>query len=241
MVERPTINLPKIRSRGPLTEKVYTILRDAIIHGKFEAGMWLQEEALTKALGVSRTPVREAFNRLKSDGFIEVLPRKGAHIIEPSDSELDQLFEVREHVETTFFIRSAQSIPVETLKKFHQRLKKDELLLRQSDGDEKKWDESRRNYLKSDRFLHDTLIKASGNKYWQRVYFDISGRIEIIGSQLSFDQKWFDIAISDHYAILEAIIAGELEKGQLAMQHHIQNIRKGIDRIRKTRNLDRDA
>ena len=63
MVDTPFTSLPKIRSRGPLADKVYSILKRAIIDGTFEPGMWLQEEGLTSALGVSRTPVREAFNR----------------------------------------------------------------------------------------------------------------------------------------------------------------------------------
>lgn len=237
MPERPIIDLPKIRTRGPLAEKVYTILKDAIISGKFASGMWLQEEALTQALDVSRTPVREAFNRLKSDGFIEVIPRKGAHIIELSDEELDDLFEVREKVETIFFIRSAQAIPVRTLKRFHDTLKKNEQAMRSSHGNRKQWDKNRRSYLESDRALHDSLIKATGNKYWERVYCDIRDRIEIIGNQLSFDLDWFDIAISDHYAILESMESGDFIAGQRAMQNHIRNVRQGIVRIRASRKL----
>lgn len=92
----------------PLAEKVYLILKEAIVHGKLPQGMWPQEEVLTKALDVSRTPVREALNRLKSDRLVEISPRRGTHIIDLSDSELGQLFEVREKVEMVFFVRSAR-------------------------------------------------------------------------------------------------------------------------------------
>lgn len=235
MVERPSINLPKIRSRGPLVEKVYTILKNAIISGKVEAGMWLHEEALTEALGVSRTPVREAFNRLKSEGFLEVLPRKGAHIIELSDSELDQLFEVREIVETTLFVRSARALPTSLIKKFRKQFHTSEQEMRESGDHIKLWNEKRRTYLKHDRAFHDTLIRATDNKYWQRLYFDIRDRIEIFGNQISFDQEWFDVAIADHYAILDSLERNDYSAGRKAMEEHIRNVRKGIDRIRQSK------
>lgn len=235
MAERPHINLPKIRSRGPLVEKVYAILKDAIISGKIEAGMWLHEEALTEALGVSRTPVREAFNRLKSEGFLEVLPRKGAHIIELSDGELDQLFEVREIVETTLFIRSAKTLSISLLKKFRKQFSTSEQEMRESINQIELWDEKRRIYLKHDRAFHDTLIRATDNKYWQRLYFDIRDRIETFGNQISFDQEWFNVAIADHYAILDCLESNDYDAGRKAMKSHIRNVRKGIARIRQSK------
>ena len=233
MSDKQTIQLPKIRTRGPLAERVYQIIKDAIISGRLQVGMWLQEEALTKALDVSRTPVREALNRLKSEGLVVISPRKGAHIIELTDTELSQLFEVREKVETTFFVRSAREIPMSTIDEFYQRFEQSEKSMRDNVNNQQLWDKSRQEYLKNDRALHDTLIRAVGNSYWEKIYFDIRDRIEIFGNQISFDQDWFDLAISDHYRILDAMRNGDFQGGKSAMQRHIKNIRKGIARIRK--------
>ena len=232
MSEKQTIKLPRIRSRGPLAEKVYAILKEAIITGKLGRGTWLQEEALTKALDVSRTPIREALNRLKSEGLVELSPRKGAHIIELTDAELEDLFEVRETVETIFFVRSAKKIPVDTIKRFHARLKACEKAMHEARGKEKEWEKHRREYLENDRSLHDALIEAAGNKYWQQIYYDIRDRIEIFGNQLSLDQQWFDRAIKDHYRILTAIEQGDFRTGKAAMRDHIRNVKNGIARIR---------
>ncbi len=234
MQEKQSIQLPKITTRGPLAEKVYQILKDAIVSGKFQVGLWLQEEALTQALDVSRTPVREALNRLKSDGLVVLSPRKGAHIIELTDSELSQLFEVREKVETTFFLRAARSFSTAAIDEFYKRLKESEQSMRRNVDNKNEWEKSRQEYLKNDRALHDTLIRAAENAYWEKIYFDIRDRIEIIGNQLSYDQEWFDLAIADHYRILEAIKEGDFRGGKTAMQRHIRNVRKGITRIRKS-------
>ena len=85
--------LKKIRTRGPLVEPVYKALKHAIITGQIAPGSALYEEPLTKLLGVSRTPLREAFNRLKSDGLIEVVPRKGACVVELDAQDIDDLLE----------------------------------------------------------------------------------------------------------------------------------------------------
>ncbi|MCG6930485.1 MAG: GntR family transcriptional regulator [Desulfofustis sp.] len=60
MTEKHKVQPSRIRTRGPLAEKVYAEIKTAIISGRLKFGMWLQEETLTKALDVSRTPVREA-------------------------------------------------------------------------------------------------------------------------------------------------------------------------------------
>ena len=232
MSVKQKIQLSKIRTRGPLAEKVYAVLKEAIIRGKLERGMWLQEEALTKALDVSRTPIREALNRLKSEGLIELSPRKGAHIIELSDSELADLFEVREKVETVFFIRSAKAMPLHTIITFQERLRVCEEAMRLARGKQQEWEKKRKEYLEHDRALHDALIQATGNKYWQQIYYDIRDRIEIFGNQLSFDQERFDIAIKAHYRILAAIEQGDYRGGKKAMRDHIRNVKNGLIRIR---------
>lgn len=100
--------LGTIRARGPLVEQVYRSLKDAIITGRIAPGAWLYETALTQALGVSRTPLREAFNRLKGDGLIAVIPHRGAFVVELDDRDIDNLLEAREVIETAFFERAAQ-------------------------------------------------------------------------------------------------------------------------------------
>lgn len=233
MPTKSIIKLKKIRSRGPLAEKAYAILKEAIIQGQFAPGTWLQEEQITKALGTSRTPVREAFNRLKSDGFIEVMPRKGAYIIELSDTELDDLFEAREVIETTFFVRSARKLPRNQIIKLREALVTSEKAMNDARTDPEGWHVERRHYLKADRELHDSLIAATENKYWEKLYLNIRDRIEMYGNQLSLDETWFKLAIRDHYAIIDAILDQQYDVGKSAMATHIQNVRQGIDRIRQ--------
>lgn len=70
---------PQLRT-GTLSDQVYTTLRDRIVAGRHAPGEFLREIELAAALGVSRTPVREAFARLAREGFVERLARRGYRV-----------------------------------------------------------------------------------------------------------------------------------------------------------------
>ncbi|MFP4349154.1 MAG: FCD domain-containing protein [Thermodesulfobacteriota bacterium] len=86
--------------------------------------------------------------------------------MELSPSEIDDLFEAREVIETQFFIRSAENISKDLVLKFKENLSRQETEMREREGDSNGWNESRKKYLKTDRALHDVLVSAAGNAYW---------------------------------------------------------------------------
>ncbi len=80
-------------------DAAYAAVRDGIVSGEHAAGSRLREEDLAEALGVSRTPVREALRRLHSEGLVELEPRRGALVATWGADELDEIFELRALVE----------------------------------------------------------------------------------------------------------------------------------------------
>ena len=70
--------------------------REAIVDGRYRAGFALSEVALSAELGVSRTPVREAFKQLESEGLIRIVPRVGTFVAAPTRRDLVELHELRE-------------------------------------------------------------------------------------------------------------------------------------------------
>jgi DNA-binding GntR family transcriptional regulator len=227
-MEKNKALLKPIRQRGALGALVYRQLKEAIIQGDFEPGTWLQEDQLTGALQTSRTPVREAISRLRSEGLIDVVPRKGAFIVALDDKELDDLFEAREIIETTFFRRSARRLSSETLRAYRDRLQTAAAEMARCHRDQATWEAQRRQYLQADRALHDKLIAAAGNRYWEYLYFNIRDRIELYGNRVSWDDYWFKVAIEDHQKILAAIIEKRLDDAREAMQLHIRHMHAGV-------------
>lgn len=220
--------LKKIRSRGPLVGLTYQILKDAIISGKLPPGAWLTEEPLTRALGISRTPLREAINRLESEGFIKVTPHKGAQVVQFTDQEIKDLFEAREAIESTFFVRAAKAIPQEELKIIQSEF---ERIAREWDAaidDPVSWEEKRQAYLRLDRAFHDRLILSAGNRYWEQLYYNIRDKIEQFGYMLSLIPDRFRVAREEHQAIIEAMLKKDYIKGRQIMRRHIRNVQISV-------------
>jgi DNA-binding GntR family transcriptional regulator len=85
---------------GSLADRAYLRLREEIISVALAPGTLLREEELTRRLGVGRTPVREAVQRLHRDGFVTVIPRRGTLVSEINITDLAGIYEVRAHLES---------------------------------------------------------------------------------------------------------------------------------------------
>src|SRR5690606_23849264 len=80
---------------GSLADRVATQLQDAIISGTLDLGETLSEEAIADALEVSRTPVRQALQLLQSRGLVQIRPRSGTFVFEPSEKQIAEMTEFR--------------------------------------------------------------------------------------------------------------------------------------------------
>jgi DNA-binding GntR family transcriptional regulator len=83
-----------------LADRAYLRLREEIIGVALPPGTLLRDEELTRRLGVGRTPVREAVQRLHRDGFVTVIPRRGTLVSEINITDLAGIYEVRAHLES---------------------------------------------------------------------------------------------------------------------------------------------
>ena len=79
----------------PVREMAYEFLKSSVLSGHFNPGERLTEEHLARAIGVSRTPVREALHKLESEGLIKPLETRGFIVSRDSKDEVEELFELR--------------------------------------------------------------------------------------------------------------------------------------------------
>ncbi|MFF5932823.1 GntR family transcriptional regulator [Streptomyces sp. NPDC012508] len=87
--------VPRLERPGPLRDRVYEALLELITTRALRPGQHLVESELAGHLGVSRQPVREALQRLNTEGWVDLRPAQGAFVHEPTDEEADQLLSVR--------------------------------------------------------------------------------------------------------------------------------------------------
>ena len=77
-----------------LYQEVAELLRQRIFTHELQPGSWLDEQALAREYGISRTPLREALKVLASEGLVALKPRRGCYVAEISEQELDEVFQV---------------------------------------------------------------------------------------------------------------------------------------------------
>ncbi|MDY0067777.1 MAG: GntR family transcriptional regulator [Steroidobacteraceae bacterium] len=94
-------------------DRAYAMVRDGIVRGTYAAALRITEQEIAQALGISRTPVREALRRLQAEGFLKVLPNVGAVVTPWTDSDTRNVFELRALLEPYGAQRAAQNITPE--------------------------------------------------------------------------------------------------------------------------------
>ena len=92
--------MPKLIEKHPtLREKILENIRDAIISGSLKAGCKVSEPELAERFGISRTPIREAFRQLESEGYLTVIPRRGAVVSEFNLKEVEDFYAIKSILE----------------------------------------------------------------------------------------------------------------------------------------------
>lgn len=91
--------------------KAYEWIRDAIESGELEMGTPLPENLLAREIGVSRTPIREALRSLEQDGYVKIIPQKGAFVSEISLEDLKEIYDIRKLLEPFAALSAVNRIP----------------------------------------------------------------------------------------------------------------------------------
>lgn len=140
--------------RIPAAERVYAFVKSAILDRVYPGGELLTEGELAEAVGVSRTPVREALLRLEASGLVKLYPKKGAMVLPVLPQEINDVLEALELVEThaAAKIWPARKHLAATL----EPLVKDMRRHRRA-GDVK-------GFLEADRAVHEAIVRAAGNE-----------------------------------------------------------------------------
>jgi DNA-binding GntR family transcriptional regulator len=206
--------LPPLKGGRVLADWVTDSLREAILHGHFEAGEKLNQAAIAQELKVSRTPIREALKRLESEGFVEIRPHRGAFISKVSPQDVQEVYQVRQLLEVDVVRRVTPIIPDEVLDEL-ERL----LTLRQSElkaGDSNK-------YYDNDTHFHDTILSFTENDLVKEILGSLSNRIiRVRRYVLLHPDPTLLASIDEHHAILQAMRQRDPEAAAEAMGVHLE-------------------
>jgi len=204
----------KLKIPANLTVLAYNSIKEYILEGKLDESGRLTEEFLSNRLGISKSPIREALNRLEAEGLIRIEARRGAYLRTFSIKEIDELYDLREALEV-HAVRTAKVTPalIAELQQSIRRLRKH----RESNDKAK--------YIEEDVAFHTALVNATGNGLLAKELESVQNRIWL------FRRNTYDLSSSGAPAHHEAIVnalENDRPAAQRAMRDHIRVVREKL-------------
>jgi DNA-binding GntR family transcriptional regulator len=199
-------------TKTPAADRVYAHVKAAILDRTYEGGALLTEGEVADAVGVSRTPVREALLRLQAEGLLRLYPKKGALVLPVSAQEVEDVLEARALVETftagkAYAHRQSLAATLEPLL---------EEMRRHRDSAEP------RALMEADRVFHAAIVEAAGNAVLTRFYTGLRDRQLCMGvAAMRAEPEWMAQVVDEHAAILAALKQGDEEAFTARVSSHV--------------------
>jgi GntR family transcriptional regulator of vanillate catabolism len=210
------------------SESVVEALRAAILAGEFQPGERVHEVKLTALLGVSRTPVRAALQKLASEGLLDYTPNRGYTLREYSVSEVVNAYEVRAVLEgLAARLCAERGLSEKELATIREALRDGDDLLRNGQLS----DEHRAQYSRINACFHETIHAAAGSRLLSdMVYLCQQVPVSSPRNVVAFEEGDVRRRHDDHHRIFEAIIGREPWRAEMLMRDHVASVKSSLIR-----------
>lgn len=206
-------NEAETRRSADSSERAYLTIRKLLVEFKLKPGERINEVQLSRSLGVSRTPIREALNRLASEGFVSLTPNRGFFVRSLSTEGLLDLYELRSIIESAAFklmCERADDSEIDRLRQYWEAIvdvypnQPPDIILSEDEG------------------FHLLIAELSGNPEIVGQLASINARIRFI-RRIQIEHPSHDSAqITSHSAIVEAAVKRDAENGAKLLREHIE-------------------
>jgi DNA-binding GntR family transcriptional regulator len=222
LIEESRGKIPiEIENAPPIANQVGEIIKAKILQGVFKPGERLNEVDISKSLKISRSPVREAFQRLSQEGLITLIPRKGAFISMPNTKHIENLFEVREVLEPLTVALAAKRATASQINQIEELFRSTERTIEQNMYRQYPWDLD----------YHKKLASCSNNKILEDMVYQINIGLQLARSRSSAEYGRAKEALDEHRVIFEAVKQKDAKLAKRAMAVHIAKAKKNIYKI----------
>jgi DNA-binding GntR family transcriptional regulator len=203
-----------VQRPAPLRQSVYDALIDLIVGGELPPGQHLVETDIARQLGVSRQPIREALHRMEAEGWVDLRPSQGAFVHIPTDSEVDELLDVRELLEAETARLAARAANPDQVKRLRELCQEGEQAVAAGDL---------AAAVGTNNAFHAEIAVVSGN----RVLADLAGSV-------SRRVRWYYRLVaparghgswSEHAQLIDAIEAHDENRAQSLARDHTERTR----------------
>jgi DNA-binding GntR family transcriptional regulator len=220
--------LRKLPRGGGLStrQQAYAALRAAIVSGELEPGTRLSENELAEALGVSRTPVREALLRLREDQLVDVVPQLGTFVTAISVRAVKDAQFLREAVECAAVRLATTRATPEDVARLRDLLRRQEAARDAADFDA---------WFELDDEFHHVLCDMSGHEIAWSVGRRANGHLDRVRRLSLPVPSYLAEMVDEHRRVVDAVDVGDPDLAEAALRHHLRMVLSGVPRIRAER------
>ncbi|MBI1278779.1 MAG: FCD domain-containing protein [Anaerolineaceae bacterium] len=202
------------------SEVAYMRIKDALQHAGLEPGEPLSEPQLSKMLGISRTPVREALQQLAQEGLVQVIPGRAVTVASRSVQDVLDVIHMRSLLEPELARLAAESASEKQRKTFSDTMNDMETALR--DDDYNAWS-------KADVIFHDTMSKACPNPLLGETVVMLRNRVHHLAKTDSrHNPARLAACTAEHRRIVDALLARSGKGAEEAMRDHLNILRESM-------------
>lgn len=202
-----------------LSDKAYQIIAEKITSGILSPGTHITDVNLSSSLGISRTPVREALNKLVKDGLIESIPRKGFFVKNLLPEDIEEIYELREILETFAIKKAVNKIPDNEIKNLIYLFDEAEVKLNENDI---------KPAIQADRDLHGIIIKYAENKRLEKFHTMLSNQIHVLRLLDAQKPNRVKESIDQHKEIINTIKERNENQAIESLKFHINKVKNNI-------------
>lgn len=199
--------------RYSLRGKVFHSLREDILSGKYREDEELREMVISKRLGVSRTPVREALRQLELEGLVNIIPNKGAYVTGITEKDVGDIYAMRALLEGLCARWAAEHIDQKQLEELEENIYLSEFHAQKMHPQQ---------LTELDDAFHEILYEACGSKMLRRQLRDFHEYVKRMRRRSFSDSARGMEAVEEHKMIMEALRDrdGGRAEGQAALHMH---------------------
>lgn len=202
-------------------DRAYAFVRDGILRRTIKAGAFLEEEQVSTAIGVSRTPVREAFHRLAAERWLDLVPRRGAMVRQVTAQELVDVYEARRVIEghaVRLLCGARRGVPALS----HAVL--DAMCAGGADTIEQQ--------VRLDQQFHRSLVATLGNVVLIEMYDGLRARQQLVAlSALAADPGRLATILGEHRALLDAVARHDVAAAEAVLLVHLRPLAEIMARL----------
>lgn len=209
----------EVTDKFSLRGRVYHKIRDDILNGVYKDNEELREVAIGEELGVSRTPVREAFRQLELEGLIQIIPNKGAYVTGITVKDVQDIYMMRSKLEGLAARWAVENITDEQMNEMEENIYLSEFHASKGHSEQ---------IANLDNRFHEILYEACNSKMLKHQLQDFHEYVLRVRKRTLSENKRGAASTEEHKIIMEAIKAKDADKAERAANKHIENAYKNM-------------